>query len=84
MTMKAIDPIEATYRHYEYNYADGTATPVFTTVQVVGESVKSLYIKASTFIRGHRPGEIIRVARKSIQFNRNHTVQDCTRKWWNE
>ena len=79
--MKAIAPVAATYRYYEYNYADGTATPMFTPVEVVGESVKSLYIKIGIFIRGYRPGDIMRVARKSVDFGK--AGHDYTNAWWN-
>lgn len=84
MTMKTIDPIEATYRHYEYNYADGSLTPQYATVTIVGESLKSLYVKCHTFIRGHRPGDIIRVARKSITTDVAKKEPDYSQAWWNK
>lgn len=73
-------PFEALYLYETPNY-DGTFTRWSTKVDVVGETAKSYFIRLRTELRGHLPGDVIRVMKKKVRFYK--AARDTTQFWYN-
>lgn len=73
-------PYEAVYMYETPNY-DGTFTRWDTRVDVVGETTKSYFIRLRTELRGHIPGDVIRVMKKKVRFYK--APHDTSQFWYN-
>ncbi len=73
-------PFEAMYLYETPNY-DGTFTCWNTRVDVLGETAKSYFIRLRTELRGHLPGDVIRVMKKKIRFYK--AARDTSQFWYN-
>ena len=73
-------PCEATYLYETTNF-DGTFNHWSTKVSVLGETVKSYFIKLREPVRGHLVGDVICVMKKKVRFPK--APVDPTQYWFN-